>query len=113
MRTRLVLRPGQPGTRRLVAQYGDRLLCVRYRYDEQRQKRYTTVELIVSEADWIPPLPAPETIVTIRVTLREAELWRKVKAAGGRWEPKRKVWKLPYGEVALLGLLDRIVPDET
>jgi hypothetical protein len=26
-------RPGQRGTRKLVTRYGDRLVCVRYRYD--------------------------------------------------------------------------------
>ena len=30
---RLHLRPGQKGTKQLLAQYGDRLISVRYRYD--------------------------------------------------------------------------------
>jgi hypothetical protein len=50
MRVRLKLKPGQRGTKNLVNQYGDRLICVRYRYDEKTKKRYTTVELIVAEA---------------------------------------------------------------
>jgi len=50
MRVRLKLKPGQRGTKNLVNQYGDRLICVRYRYDEKTGKRYTTVELIVAEA---------------------------------------------------------------
>ena len=54
MRTRLILKPGQRGTKRLGKQYGDRLLCVRYRYDEKRRKRLKTVELIVDEVDWQP-----------------------------------------------------------
>lgn len=33
METRLTLRPGQPGTRKLVARYGERLVRVRYLYD--------------------------------------------------------------------------------
>jgi len=36
---RLHLKPGQKGTKQLLAQYGDRLICVRYRYDVQRKKR--------------------------------------------------------------------------
>ena len=48
MRTRLVRRPEQHGTRDLVAQYGEQLICVRYRYDPIRKKRYKTVELIVA-----------------------------------------------------------------
>ncbi len=37
----------EKGTGKLTAQYGDRLLCVRYRYDEKRKKRFRIVELIV------------------------------------------------------------------
>ena len=38
-RVRLHLKPGQKGTKQLLSQYGDRLICVRYRYDVQRKKR--------------------------------------------------------------------------
>jgi hypothetical protein len=31
MRTLLNLEPGQKGTKQLLTQYGDRLVCVRYR----------------------------------------------------------------------------------
>jgi len=51
-RVRLHLKPGQKGTEQLLAQYGDRLICVRYRYDAQRKKRFKTVELLVAECDW-------------------------------------------------------------
>jgi hypothetical protein len=44
MRTRLHLKPGQKGTKRLLALYGDSLVCVRYRYDAERRKRFKTVE---------------------------------------------------------------------
>ena len=53
------LRPGQKGTKKLVARFGDRLICVRYRYDTTRRKRFTTVELIVDEADWTASIPIP------------------------------------------------------
>jgi len=36
------LRPGQKGTRELLKSYGDQLVCVRYRYDKTRGKRYKT-----------------------------------------------------------------------
>ncbi len=111
MRTRLILRPGQRGTKQLVAKYGDSLICVRYRYDTQRQKRYKTIELIVSEVDWIPPAPAPDTIVAIRVAWGEADLGRAIKTAGGRWNRARQVWELRYDKVVALNLLDRLVPN--
>src|SRR6266446_6379157 len=56
-RVRLHLKPGQKGTKQLLAQYGDRLICVRYRYDAQRKKRFKTVELLVAEREWEPPRP--------------------------------------------------------
>jgi hypothetical protein len=43
------LKPGQPATRRLVNQYGARLVCVRYRYNAAQGKRFKTVELIIEE----------------------------------------------------------------
>jgi hypothetical protein len=30
------------GTKKLVARYGERLVCVRYRYDAERRKRLET-----------------------------------------------------------------------
>lgn len=49
MKTHTHLKPGQKGTRGLVEQFGDKLLSVRYRYDEIRQVRMKTVEIIVND----------------------------------------------------------------
>jgi len=49
MRTSQHLKPGRKGTKQLLTQYGDRLVCVRYRHDAQQKKRFKTVELIVAE----------------------------------------------------------------
>ncbi|MDQ2996179.1 MAG: hypothetical protein M3R61_03870 [Chloroflexota bacterium] len=109
MRARVKLRPGQRGTKQWLAKYGDRLVCVRYRYDAQQQKRYTTVEVIVAEGPWTPPTPAPATIVGVRVAWGEAALARQVKAAGGLWNRQQQVWNVRYDQVVALGLVDRIV----
>jgi hypothetical protein len=53
----LTLRPGAAGTKKLLAEYGDRLFAVRYRYDAARGRRLKTVELIVDEGDWKPRKP--------------------------------------------------------
>lgn len=104
------LRPGQCSTRRLVERYGDRLVCVRYRYDPRAGRRYKTVELIVDEGSWTPPGDRqPGEPVFVRVGYREEALREHVKAAGGRWDPHRKLWVLPYVEAAALGLEQRIV----
>ncbi len=105
----------QKGAKRLTREYGDRLVCVRYRYDEQAGKRYTTVELIVDEAAWKPQHKrcTAETIVGLRVEWRETKLQQAIKAAGGRWNKVRRVWELCYGEVVLLKLEERIEDDLT
>ena len=86
MHIRSTVHPGQRGAKKLLTQYGDRLVCVRYRYDEQRQKRVKTVELIVEEEPWVPlatPQPA-EALVAIRTARSEVTLRQQVKRLGGR-----------------------------
>lgn len=41
------LHPGENGTKGLLKQYREQLVCERYRYDKARRKRYETVELII------------------------------------------------------------------
>ena len=91
MRTRLHLKPGQRGTKQLLAPYGDRLVSVRYRYDAQRRKRFKTVEIIVTECAWDPPAPrlANHTPVAVRLDFAELELQQRVPQAGGKWNPDR------------------------
>ncbi|MBN2439685.1 MAG: hypothetical protein JXL20_13925, partial [Deltaproteobacteria bacterium] len=52
MKTRRTLLPGQPGTKKWVKQYGQALMCVRYRYDEARELKLTTVEIVVDASLW-------------------------------------------------------------
>ena len=110
MRARSKLKPGQPGTRKLLAHYGDRLVCVRYRYDALKRRRYTTAEIIVGESDWdpLPSATARRERVAVQIEVRETKLREKVKAAGGRWDPQRRVWHLPMEQVLQLGLEDRV-----
>jgi hypothetical protein len=48
-------------------------------------------------------------IVSIRIAYGEVHLGRLVKAAGGKWNPQKRVWELPYREVQALGLEERMV----
>ena len=104
---------GQKGTKQLLAKYGDRLICVRYRYDALRKKRFKTVELLVAERDWEPPRPcfADDQIVGLRVAFTDVAVRDRVKQAGGRWNPARRVWQLRYDRAVALGLGPRIVDD--
>ena len=113
-KTRRTLAPGQRGTKKLVEQYGARLVCVRYRYDEQKGSRYKTVELIVAETAWKPPQAKikSESVVGVRIGVKEVELQRKVRQAGGRWNLQRRLWGLRYDRVVELGLEARVERDE-
>jgi hypothetical protein len=111
MRTRLTLHPGQRGTKRLPAQYGDRLVCVRYRYDAVRSLRLKTVELVVSERPWVycKPFGSPLRPVLIAVPYADRALRLEVKKAGGVWNPDAGAWELPYDEAARLGIEGLVV----
>ena len=111
MRTRLTLHPDQGGAKQLRDRYGDRLVCVRYRYDETTKQRWKTVELIIEKSDWEPPPPRwqDDTLVAIQVAAQERAVRQQVKAAGGKWNPREVVWELPYRQVVALGITARIV----
>ena len=113
MRTRLHLKPGQKGTKQLLTQYGDRLVCVRYRCDAQRTTRFKTVELIVAPRAWDPPAPrlADDALVAMRAGFAGVELRQRVKQADGNWNSSRKTWELRYTHVVALKLQARIVDD--
>jgi hypothetical protein len=102
MKTRLTLKPGQDGTKRLMKKYGDALVCVRLRYDETAGKKFKTVELLEEQADWTPPPPrfAPDILVPLRIAASDLALRAKVKAVGGRWVPEKQLWYVRYGAIA-------------
>jgi hypothetical protein len=105
------LLPGQAGAKKLFAEYGEKLVCVRYRYDAANKRRIKTVELVIEEAPWEPPVPKIHSnpITHLRIKYGEVALGRQVKAAGGKWNRERRTWELPYQEVLRLGLAERIV----
>ena len=111
MHIRKTLQPQQDGAKKLLAQYGEQLVCVRYRYDDKRQKRFKTIEIVVEEEPWTPPQrPAPrERVVALRIAVTEGATRRQVKAAGGTWHPQQQVWHLRHDRVVALGLVSRIV----
>ena len=102
MKTRLILKAGQPGTKRLVEKYGDSLLCVRFKYDTEKQQRLKTVELIVERSDWTPPPPrySADTLVYLRIEATDMPRRLQAKEAGGRWDPKKRLWFVQFGKIA-------------
>ena len=112
LRTRLTLKPGRSGTRDLVEQYGSKLVCVRYRYDDELGIRYKTVEIIVDEKPWTPPAAhyRPTELVHIKVAPQEHHLRDALKLLGGRYDRPTDTWLLAYAAATALRITDRITP---
>ncbi|NQT24136.1 hypothetical protein HQ585_02150 [candidate division KSB1 bacterium] len=105
------LTPGENGTKSLLKKYGDKLFCVRYRYDLEKRQCLKTVELVVERRPWINShkyIP-PNKMMLIKIKYGEPDLGRLVRAAGGKWNRVIKLWELPYHQVQALDLENRIV----
>jgi len=119
VRVKTSLKPGQKGTKKWCEIYGDRLITVRYRYDEKKRRRFTTVEIIVGESEWVKPIiESPKQPIKnnsdrlgIYVAKYESKVRDQVKAAGGIWRSRQQLWELPYGLIVRLGLEDRIIEE--
>lgn len=111
MKIKRTLLPNQPGTKALIEKFGKDLVCVRYRYDKERNKKITTAEIIVDEVEWKrnDKKTPPNKIMFVSIAYGERELAGLVKAAGGKWNKEEKVWELAYREVKKLRLEDRLV----
>ena len=111
MQTRLTLRPGQAGTKKLARRYGERLVCVRYRYDEKTERRLKTVELVVESVPWRPAKRRPrrrdDEIVAVRIAYDELELRSRAKRLGAVWRPAQKLWEISWLDAKRLGIADR------
>ena len=100
------LAPDQAGAKKLAQKYGDALVCVRHRTDPGGRIRYTTVELLVERA---PIKPRIDRIVGVKIEYNERALQAAVRAAGARWDPQSKLWRMPRRVAGVLRLHDRIV----
>jgi hypothetical protein len=96
MKTYAHLKPGQRGTLRLQQQYGNALLCVRYRYDEARGMKIKTVEIIVEEKPLLHSRFKSDDYVPVSVGYHEKELRELLRKCRARWEPEQKVWYVRY-----------------
>ena len=110
MRTLLTRRAGQPGTKKLLREYGSNLICVRYRYDAERRQRIKTVEIVVDRVQWRGKVTPDESApVHFRIAEDEELLRRAVLLAGGRWDEWSNTWALPRKAARALGLLARLL----
>lgn len=124
MDVRKTLQAGVKGTKRWQAEYGENLLNVRYRYDDEEGVRYTTVELIVEKKPYIHSdingfIKKPNKItkaqesltsfVYVKIGYQELTERLQVKAAGGYWDQEKTLWKLEAGKVKDLGFESRVI----
>lgn len=112
MRTKRKLRPGDPGTKKYVKTYGNELICIRYRYDEEKQIRYTTVELIIESGPMKQKLTSQKDTgdyVFIKILPEEDDLQEQVQLFGAAWDEDRKLWKISQETAKELNLIDRII----
>ena len=107
------LKPGQPGTKKWLEKFEENLVCVRYRYDKNNNRKLTTVEIVVDQQDWKKnPQRIPRNkLMAIQVGFEEKNIQRLVRSAGGKWNRTKQVWELSYGEILDLGLKHRIVKE--
>ncbi len=132
VRTLRTLKPGQKGTKELLALHGASLLCVRYRYGEDTRVYLKTVELVgqprgapldhEEEAPTKTRRRQPWTAATrpagrrrsgseggSAIGWRERDLRWRVKSAGGWLDPVRRVWILKHDAAERPDLLHRVV----
>lgn len=113
MITRLKLKPGQKGTKALVEEYGDALVCVRYRYDKATRTRLKTVELIVErkELSSAEGAAADDKLMPVRIDYGESGLRDLAKSLGGHWDPDVKLWYLPLAKIKGTELEKHLIVD--
>jgi hypothetical protein len=95
------LPPGVPGTLKHVRKWGEALVCVRHRHDSEGKTRYTTVELVVEQA---PIQMHTKRHVTVRLDPHDIQTRSMVLAAGGRWNPTTRLWRVPRDVAQALDL---------
>jgi serine kinase of HPr protein (carbohydrate metabolism regulator) len=113
METRLTLRPGKPGTRKLVEMYGERLLRVRYVYDAAAGRRLKTVELVIESVPWNArarkPRRSDDDVAYVRIAYHEADLRERAKRLGAIWRQPQKLREITSRDSKRLGIEDRNV----
>jgi hypothetical protein len=76
------------------------------------------VEVIIDQAPLTrrrrkPEMPSsaadPNPMVGVRIFYREPDVRERAKAAGAIWQPRQKLWEMPWHTAISLGLADRVV----
>ena len=100
------LAPSDRGAIELARRYGDALICVRHRTDAKGKVRHTTIELLVSSE---PIRPREAKMVCVQTQPHERTMHSVIKAAGGIWDAKQQLWRLPSRVATILNLRHRVL----
>lgn len=100
------LMPSDRGAIELARRYGDQLVCVRHRMNARGTVRHVTVELVVAS---LPVRPRRRRLVGIRLAPQERDLRALIQAAGGEWDSRQRLWRLPAKTAHLINLKHRMI----
>ncbi len=107
----MTMAAGERGTKALVEKYGERLVCVRHRYDESCGRRYKTVELVIEDTVWRPALRhGLDDIVYLKLLPDEQRYQRLLRSFGASHDAAQGLWRAKYRHALALDIVDRIVP---
>ena len=111
MMIKKTLLPGDPGTKAVTEKFGEKLICIRYRYDPEKQMRLKTAEIILEAKVWKPDkkrIPGNK-LIKIRVGKFETTVQTLVQSYGGKRTDQTNTWLLPYCTIKKLNLQKRII----
>ena len=102
--------PERFNIRSYYERYGEGLSCACYRHDALTHKCIKTVELIVEESDWLPPVPrfAADEMVWLRIGFVDRTQQQCLGAAGAKLDGKRCVWAIRFDAAVALGFADHV-----
>ena len=99
------IKPSQRGAIKITRNYGNELLCVRYRENPDGTERLTTVELVVER---VMIQKRDDPIVSFKIKSDEVDLRRLAQCKGATYDSKNQMWSLVRSEVLRMGLRSRI-----
>ena len=100
--------PGQPGTKRWSTDFGEALVCVRYRHDTANGERIVTVELVAHRAA-LRTRSTDNEEVAVRIGWEETALRILAREQGALWDRRQRVGRMTRAQAKQLRLVARIV----
>jgi|CXWL01.1.fsa_nt_gi hypothetical protein len=97
------------GAIKLTRQFGETLICVRYRLSPDGSTRVTTVEL---EVDRVAVQRKANPAVSVKIYASETKLVTRAKEKGAWFNSKTRLWRMHQNDAFALGIADRVARAE-